>query len=104
MQNPPHVILTEKLKVHQFDGKKQGLHWKFHKNSLFSKLYRNQLFRHTVWKSTLKRYHDEKNSVKTHNKNLQNLILQMDDFVHSVNFTKYFSSFSESVVNNCMIV
>ena len=27
--------------VNYFDGKKQGLHWKFHKNSLFSKLYRN---------------------------------------------------------------
>ena len=37
------VILTEKFKFRQFDGKKQGLHWKFHKNSLFSKLYRNTL-------------------------------------------------------------
>ena len=71
----------------------------------FSQKFREINFSDTLCeKSTLKRYHDEKNSVKTHNKNLQNLILQMDDFVHSVNFTKYFSSFSESVVNNCMIV
>ena len=35
----------------------------------------------TVWKSTLKSYHGEKNFVKPHNKNLRNLILQMDDFL-----------------------
>ena len=35
----------------------------------------------TVSKSTLKRYHAKKNSVKPHNKNLQNLTLQMDDFL-----------------------
>ena len=35
----------------------------------------------TVWKNTLKRYHAEKISVKPHNKNLWNLILQMDDFL-----------------------
>ena len=37
--------------------------------------------KHTVWKSTLKCCHGEKNSVKSHNKNLQNLLLQMDDFL-----------------------
>ena len=37
-----NVTLTKKtVQKRHFDGKKQGLHWKFHKNSLFSKLYRN---------------------------------------------------------------
>ena len=35
----------------------------------------------TVWKSTLKRYHAEKFSVKPHNKNLLILPLQMHDFL-----------------------
>ena len=47
----------------------------------------DQIFRqinslvHTVWKSILKCYHAEKFSVKLHNKNLQILILHMDDFL-----------------------
>ena len=57
-----------------------------HYMNQFSQKFREINFSDTLCeKSTLKRYHDEKNSVKTHNKNLQTLILQMDHFVHSVN-------------------
>ena len=35
----------------------------------------------TVWKSTLKRYHAKKISVKPHNKNMLNTLLQMHDFL-----------------------
>ena len=34
-----------------------------------------------MWKSTLKRYHAQKFSVKSHNKNMLNLLLQMHDFL-----------------------
>ena len=43
-----------------------------------------------MWKSTVKRYHAEKNSVKRHNKILQNLILQMDDFLSLGAFLGHF--------------
>ena len=36
---------------------------------------------HTVWKSTQKRYHAQKFSVKPHNKNMLILLLQMHDFL-----------------------
>ena len=35
----------------------------------------------TVWKSTLKCYHAKKISVKPHNKNMLNTLLQMHDFL-----------------------
>ena len=41
LQNPALVTLTEKTVETSFWQKKQWLHWKFHKISLFSKLYRN---------------------------------------------------------------
>ena len=45
----------------------------------------------TVWKSTRKRYHDEKNSVKTHKKIMRNLILQKDDFLPFRSISGYFT-------------
>ena len=36
---------------------------------------------HTVWKSTIKRYHARKFSVNPHNKNILNLLLQIHDFL-----------------------
>ena len=44
----------------------------------------------TVWKSILKRYHAEKFSVKPQTKSLQNLILQMHDFLSLGAFLDYF--------------
>ena len=47
------------------------------------KIFRENDLRYsvTVWKSALKRYHAKKISVKSHNKDLLNLLLQMHGFL-----------------------